>query len=72
MSGRRQWGEDSTVNIKLSAGGSVALTFKGNLFDVTPEERALIAQLSDVVHKFKDGEIQLELERTKGAWPNGS
>ena len=55
MSGRRQWGEDSTVNIKLSAGGSVALILKGNMFDLTREERALIEALSGVVRKFQNG-----------------
>jgi hypothetical protein len=53
MSGRRQWGEDSTVCIKLSANASVTLTFKGNLFDLTNEERGLVADLSGVIQKYR-------------------
>jgi hypothetical protein len=54
MSGRRQWGEDSTVCIKLSEGASVTLTFKGNLFDLTKEERGLVADLSNIIQKYRD------------------
>jgi hypothetical protein len=52
MSGRRQWGEDSSIAIKLSGGASVSLTFKGNLFDLMPAERELIANLSSVIQKY--------------------
>ena len=51
---RRQWGEDSTIRIELSAGASVTLTFKGNLFDLTATERSLINDLSSVLQKYKD------------------
>jgi hypothetical protein len=69
MSGRRQWAEDSTVTIRLTSGGSVTLVFKGNMFDLTQPERELIAELSTVVQKFKDGPEVLpdrELEVMKG------
>ena len=56
MSGRRQWGDDSTVCLKLSAGASLSLSFRGNLFDLSPEERELIASLSSVIQRFKDAE----------------
>ena len=49
MSGRRQWAGDSSVCVKLSAGASVTLTFKGNLFDLTDAERELIGLLSNVI-----------------------
>lgn len=55
MSGRRQWGEDSTVCMKLSAGASLTLAFKGNLFDLTTAERELVADLSNIIQKYKDG-----------------
>jgi hypothetical protein len=55
MSGRRrQSGEDAVVVIKLSAGASVSLTFRGNLFDLTREERELIGNLSAVIQIFRD------------------
>jgi hypothetical protein len=66
MSGRRQWGEDSTVALKLSEGASLSLTFKGNLFDLTQEERELIASLSSVIQRFKDSEAP-EVEKGAGA-----
>ena len=49
---RRQWGDDSTVNLKLSAGSSITVVFKGNLFDLTAAERQLITDLSDVLQKY--------------------
>jgi hypothetical protein len=58
MSRRRQWGEDSTVTIDLSSGGSVTLTFKGNLFDLTADERRLISDLSSIIQKYRDAEIE--------------
>lgn len=59
---RRQWGEDSTVRIELSGGASVTLTFKGNLFDLKPEERELMASLSGVVQKFNAAAKGLQFE----------
>lgn len=54
---RRQWGEDSTVRLELSAGASMTLTFKGNLFDLSHDERELIADLSNTIQKFRDAEV---------------
>jgi hypothetical protein len=51
---RRQWGEDSTVRIDLSAGASVLLQFKGNLFDLTADERRLVSDLSLTVQRYRD------------------
>jgi hypothetical protein len=50
----RNWGDDSSICIKLSGGGSVTLTFKGNMFDLRDAERQLIADLSNVIQKYKD------------------
>lgn len=50
---RRQWGEDSTRCVKLSANASVTVTFKGNLFDLTQEERNLIVRLTDVLQQHE-------------------
>jgi len=67
MSGRRQWGEDSTVCLKLSAGASLTLTFKGNLFDLTGDERELIGKLTKVIQEHTAGEPQfLEKEAAYG------
>jgi hypothetical protein len=56
MSRRRQWGEDSTVSIDLSSGGSVSLSFKGNLFDLSADERKLISDLSAIIQQYRDAE----------------
>lgn len=53
MSGRRQWASDSTASVKLSAGGSITLTFRGNLFDLTLAERELMSALSNVIQKHE-------------------
>ena len=53
---RRQWGEGSTVILKFSEGGSVSLTFRGNLFDLSLDERRLVSDLSSVIQKYKDAE----------------
>jgi hypothetical protein len=55
MSRKRQWGEDSTIRIDLAAGASVTLSFKGNLFDLTADERRLVSDLSLTVQKYKEG-----------------
>ena len=52
---RRQWGDDSTVNLKLSAGSSITVVFKGNLFDLTATERRLITDLSAVLQQYENG-----------------
>jgi hypothetical protein len=49
---RRQWGEDSTVRVELTAGASITLAFKGNLFDLSAAERTLIADLSNTLQRF--------------------
>ena len=53
MGRARQWGEDSTIRVNLSAGASVTLSFKGNLFDLSPEERTLVSDLSLTVQKYQ-------------------
>jgi hypothetical protein len=58
---RRQWGDDSTVQLKLSAGSSISLVFKGNLFDLTGPERQLLADLSDVMQKYVAAEVGTEV-----------
>ena len=55
MSRRLKWGDDSTVNLKLSAGSSISVVFKGNLFDLNVAERQLIADLSAVLQKYEAG-----------------
>lgn len=54
MARGRQWGEDSTVCIKLSSGGSITLQFKGNLFDLSDDERKLIADVSSVIQRYRE------------------
>jgi hypothetical protein len=51
---RRRWASDSEVAVKLSAGASVTLTFKGNLFDLSPDERRLISDLTTVIQRHRD------------------
>jgi hypothetical protein len=53
MSRTRSWADDSSISIKLSGGASVVLTFKGNFFDLTTGERDLIANLSNIIQKYK-------------------
>lgn len=50
---RRQWGEDSTVRQELSAGASVTLSFKGNLFELTAAEQALMTDLTNTFQKYR-------------------
>jgi len=54
MARGRQWGEDSTVCIKLSSGGSITLQFKGNLFDLTADERRVISDLSATIQRYRE------------------
>lgn len=56
MKRRRQRGEGSTLRLDLSAGASLALIFKGSLFDLTQEERELIATISSAIQRYKDAE----------------
>lgn len=53
----RQWGEDSVTTVELSGGALVTVSFKGNLFDLTPEERNLIADLSHNIQMFNKGAV---------------
>jgi len=64
---RRQWGEDSTVRVELSQGASVTLSFKGNLFDLTPLERGLIEALSSTVQSFNMDEEDRPIEEAQRA-----
>ncbi len=61
----RQWGDDSSTQIKLAGGGSITLTFRGNLFDLLPNERALLAALSTVVQEFNAQAPGIPEEETK-------
>ena len=57
MSRRRQtWADDSSARIELSEGGSIALAFHGNHFDLTPAERKLLADLSDTIKAYRDSQ----------------
>jgi hypothetical protein len=51
--GRRQWGDDSTVCVKLSGNATVSLIFKGNLFDLAPAERELVGALADIIQRHQ-------------------
>jgi hypothetical protein len=51
---RRQWADDSTRCLKFNGNASVTLSFKGNLFDLMPEERNLIADLTAVIQKYEE------------------
>ena len=53
MSGRRQYNEDS-VTVKLSAGGSVSLSFRGTLFELTEDEEALISGLRKLLQRYRN------------------
>jgi hypothetical protein len=66
MSRRKQFSEDSTVHLDLSSGGSLSLSFKGNLWELTEDERNLIAKVSDLVQRYKDAEAP-PLEQGAGA-----
>lgn len=55
MSRRRAWAEDSTTEIELTGGASFTLSFKGNLFDLTHEERELIASISSIAQQYQNG-----------------
>ena len=44
--------DDAAVRVALSA-GSVTLMFKGNVFDLTPVERKLMSDLTDVIRQFE-------------------
>lgn len=53
MARTRQWGDDSTMQIKFAGGGSLTVTFKGNMFDLLPNERTLISDLSITIQRFQ-------------------
>ena len=52
MSGRRQYNEDS-VSIRLSSGGSVTLSFKGTLFELTDDEQGLVRDLTLTIQRYR-------------------
>ena len=56
MSRRKQFSEDASVRLDLSSGGSLNLSFKGNLFDLTEGERNLIARVSELIQRYRDAE----------------
>jgi hypothetical protein len=66
MSGRRQYNEDS-ISIRLSGGGSVTLTFKGTLFDLTNDERTLMATLSITIQRYKESSLNANAPLEKEA-----
>ena len=47
MARGKSWADDSTTQIKFAGGGSLSIAFRGNLFDLLPNERALITTLSE-------------------------
>lgn len=51
---RRPMSEDS-ASIKLSAGGSITLTHRGSLFDLSADERRLLNDLSAILQRHRDG-----------------
>lgn len=69
MSRRRRLVENSAVCIDFAEGGSVSLAFKGNMFDLTPDEQTLIAAITTLVKTFKNG-TETDVETAKRAWPN--
>lgn len=54
---RKQWAEDSQIRIDLSAGAAILVSFTGNLFDLSAEERRLVSDLSITLQKFKEESI---------------
>jgi hypothetical protein len=62
MSGRRQYNEDGTT-IKLSSGGSVSLTFRGTLFELTEPEQVLISELTNLIRKYRDAAALTEASK---------
>lgn len=62
MSGRRQYNEDS-VSLKLSSGGSVSLSFRGTLFDLTEAEQVLITDLTKLIRKYRDAAALTEASK---------
>jgi len=50
---RRQQNEDA-VTIKLSSGGAVSLTLRGSFFDLTPDERRLMNDLSVTIERYRE------------------
>ena len=67
MARGRQWGDDSTTQIKFAGGGSLTLVFKGNMFDLLPAERTLISDLSITVQRFQEPAPAPDIFDTKRA-----
>lgn len=69
MSGRRRWGDDSSVTVKLSKGASVQLVFRGSLFDLAETERQLLGDLTEVIQRhgrLQQGDANSEAVTQKG------
>ena len=47
----------------------MSLAFKGNMFDLTPDEQTVIAAITTLVKTFKNG-TETDVETAKRAWPN--
>ena len=54
MGRTRQWSDDNTVSITLMSGGSVTLMFKGNVFDLTEDERRLVGDLTTTIKRYRE------------------
>jgi len=65
MARPRQWGDDDTMQIKFTGGGSLTIAFKGNMFDLLPNERILITKLSDVIQDYNHAPDPALLAETK-------
>ena len=50
---RRQGRDDSTVVLELTA-CTVTVVFHGNLFNLTPDERRLVSDLSTTIQNYTD------------------
>jgi hypothetical protein len=55
---RRRTADESSATLKLTGGAMLTLTFRGNLFDMTPDEQKLIGDLSGIIrtHAETQGE----------------
>ena len=54
MSRGRQWADDSSVTVKLAAGGSITVALRGNAFTLTEGERQLIGALTTAIQKYEE------------------
>ena len=63
MARGKSWADDSTTQIKFAGGGSLSIAFRGNLFDLLPNERVLITTLSNMIQEFNKPEQLREKEQ---------